>query len=403
MLFKYRKLLPLLLLLLLILPDAWASRGFYTIQTGTFLHKRLRNAERMYDILSDYLSDESRDYLRIEKGLRYYIVRTGRFGSRREARPILRKIRSRFPDAFLLYQTLDDPSRYIRLYEYNKREGVESPTTVEKPSQGKERLPYSIRVGRFLSIEQATEELKTLLQAVGESSGGTLRIEKSGKYYTLWAGEFGSYEEARSFLDSHSAHLSGVIIKRTAQKEPDNDLSAEKATQDQEFLTDAELGTTGMNPELQRKMEEISSLYYNGDYGRAASLIRDALKRWPDNSDLHAWYGATLLNMNYPVKAYREYKKAIDISPDVPDYHAGAGFSLLNVSTKRLEQSVRAFKKALEIDPENAVALEGLGSVYVSINRTDRAMEIYEKLRGIDIEAANRLYNLIKSGVKIPE
>lgn len=91
--------------------------GFYTIQTGSFLHKRLRSAERMYDMLSNRLMPEERDYLRIEKGKRYYIVRVGRFGSVSEARPLLKKLRKRFHDSFVLYQQADTRDRYIRLNE----------------------------------------------------------------------------------------------------------------------------------------------------------------------------------------------------------------------------------------------------------------------------------------------
>ncbi len=380
--------------------DAFA--GFYTIQTGSFLHKRLRSAERMYDMLSNRLSPEERDYLRIEKGKRYYIVRVGRFGSLSEARPLLKKLRKRFHDSFVLYQRDDIRERYHRLFEGTALKTSSQPGATPSSTSS---ISYSIQTGRYLKVDQAVRELNGLIKALGDEVGGSIEIVKDGQYFAVRVGEFSSYEEAERFLRKHRASLTGIIVKvsddkRTASSRVENQTEG-PGKGDSEFLSDTDTARSGENPALTRKLKEISTEYYNGEFGKAAGLIREALRRWPDNSDLHAWYGATLLNMDYPVKAYRQYKKAIDIAPDVPDYHAGAGYSLMNISMKRIRQSIDAFNKALDIDPENPSALEGLGTVYVSINRADRAMEIYHKLKELDPEAADRLYNLIQQGVNI--
>jgi tetratricopeptide (TPR) repeat protein len=128
-------------------------------------------------------------------------------------------------------------------------------------------------------------------------------------------------------------------------------------------------------------------------------MLREGIAKWPDNADLYAWYGATLLNMKNPENALEQYRKAVKMSPHMPDYHAGVGVSLLNIYMDRAKESIDAFKKALEIDPNNVSAIEGLGFVYASIGKKELAMEMYNRLIPIDQAASNRLYQAIIQGI----
>jgi tetratricopeptide (TPR) repeat protein len=103
--------------------------------------------------------------------------------------------------------------------------------------------------------------------------------------------------------------------------------------------------------------------------------------------------------MNAPDKAYDYYKKAAEISPDVPLYHTGAGVSLLGVYMEKAKASIDAFQKALQLDPNNVAALEGLGTVYVSIDRKNLARELHGRLKELDAGAAQRLNEMILYGV----
>jgi tetratricopeptide (TPR) repeat protein len=146
-------------------------------------------------------------------------------------------------------------------------------------------------------------------------------------------------------------------------------------------------------------IESADNYLNTAEYGKAAEILRKGIAQWPDNPDLYALYGETLLYLGYPEKALEKYKKATKLSPDVPDFHAGVGYSLLNIYLDRAKASIEAFKKALEIDPDNINALEGLGIVYASIDRKDLATDIYYRLKELDPDAAERLNNVIQNGI----
>jgi len=83
----------------------------------------------------------------------------------------------------------------------------------------------------------------------------------------------------------------------------------------------------------------------------------------------------------------------------VPEFHAGMGHSLLNIYMDRARDSIASFQKALEIDPNNVSALEGLGFVYASIGKKDQAEAIHQQLLQLDPGAAARLNQAIVNGV----
>jgi tetratricopeptide (TPR) repeat protein len=178
-------------------------------------------------------------------------------------------------------------------------------------------------------------------------------------------------------------------------------LASEKSLAGKE--EEKEVPQKGSTPEKKESIDslfnDVSSQYYNQQYGKAAEILREGISKYPDNADLYAWYGATLLNMNIPDKAYEQYRKAAELSPDVADFHAGEGLSLLNGYMDRVKGSIEAFKKALAIDPHNVGALEGLGFVYTSIGKKDLATEIYYRLAPLDRNAATRLSDAINNGI----
>jgi|GEM_PF-467100 len=74
--------------------------------------------------------------------------------------------------------------------------------------------------------------------------------------------------------------------------------------------------------------------------------------------------------------AITQYRNAIEINPD-PRY-----YNRLAIASRRSNQeaqAVEAFQKAIELDPEYAVAYAGLGGTYVGMQRFDDAIEIFKK------------------------
>ena len=415
------KLLIIIVLLLAGSYPAGASERFYTIQAGAYAFSKFHYAEAQYEYLKSHLSKDEIDYLRIEKGSRFYFIRIGRFQEIADARKLLPKVQTIIQDAYILSQSPPSEERVVRVFTSPPRDNtspakkVEKPQNVEKQQEKTTKSPeiyYTVQIGNFLRLKQARQEYDALARVIDKKHLASLRIERVGKYFSVRVGKFGNYLQAKEFLMKNRDILTGVILMGYLKKEQivrmyekpfssnpgeNSRVSVNKA------LTNLPPAKTELPAEKKEALEalisNVDSYLEKEDYGKAAELLRNGISKWPDNPDLHALYGETLLYMGFPDKAYRQYRKAAELSPDVPEFHAGVGYSLLNSYMDKARASIEAFKKALEIDPDNVVALEGLGIVYVSIDRKDLATEIYYRLKELDFEAAERLDNVIKNGL----
>jgi Flp pilus assembly protein TadD len=61
---------------------------------------------------------------------------------------------------------------------------------------------------------------------------------------------------------------------------------------------------------------------------------------------------------------------------------------------QELQKAIANYKKAVEINPENAVAYNGLGAAYRQVGDMDKAIEAWERSLAIDPEYGLPLYNL---------
>jgi tetratricopeptide (TPR) repeat protein len=400
------KYLAFAIAIILFLPfgEAYASDRFYSVQAGTYALSAVKFAGKHFDVLSKKLTKDDRNYLRIEKGTKYYIVRIGRFKDGTRAVALRDRVKEFVPDAFIVSQENFKEIKIVRLYKQTDQVPV-----LEEY--------YTLQMGNFITQEPAKEKFESLKKTLMEKQLKYLRIEKIGTDYSLRLGKFENFSRARDFQKSVGDAVSDAIILKAFIKDEQlievygSDASDTLVVSDRKQVSldeiaesNQEVHDTSVNPEpIDNLITEISSYYDEDDYGKAAELLRKGLAKWPDNPDLHAWYGATLLNMEFPEKAYEQYQKAVELSPDVPDFHAGLGYSLLDIYMDKARNSIAAFRKALEIDPENVNALEGLGIVYVSIDQADLATDVYYQLKEIDGEAADRLYQIIETGLEWDE
>ncbi len=388
----------------------------YSIQTATYSLTAQRYARRHYDFIKKEFAQKNALPVRLLKGNKYLVIRLGWFKEFKEAKEVLAKVKTLISDAFVLKIKQNEGLEVVASYVKNERTQKEAK---KKSSEGKTekvkeektkkdvkeatlkkeipRVIYTIEVGTYSRLKEAINELKAISEQLGKEMLDSLRIERHGMNYSLRIGIFNTYKDAEEFLASR-ASLKGVVVQSRYSKE--KVVFSYADTRVGEGVEDAE-GLRRQEEEIELFISDVEERLENEDFGEAARLLREAVKRWPENPEIHALYGETLLNMGFAKSAYRQYKKAIELSPDVSEYHSGLGYSLLNIYIQRAQESIEAFQKALEIDPDNVDALEGLGTVYVSIDRKDLAEEIYRRLLELDPVAAKGLRDLIDSGLDI--
>ncbi|MEZ2340868.1 tetratricopeptide repeat protein, partial [Microcoleus sp.] len=147
------------------------------------------------------------------------------------------------------------------------------------------------------------------------------------------------------------------------------------------------------------------------------------LKLQPDNSDIWAKFGNSLVTLKREAEAITAYQRAIEINPgfvqayemllklqpDNSDIWAKFGNSL--VTLKREAEAITAYQRAIEINPgfvqayemllklqpDNWDILFRLSNVHAKQNTWKKAIEIYEKLISIKPNLAETHYELAKA------
>ena len=91
--------------------------------------------------------------------------------------------------------------------------------------------------------------------------------------------------------------------------------------------------------------------------------------------------------------AIEAYKQAIRINPNkaVAYYNLGSAYDNLCF----YKEAIKAFKQAIRIDPDHVNAYYCLGFSYFEIGDKSSALNEYEILKKLDINLANELFDFI--------
>ncbi|NJM32786.1 MAG: tetratricopeptide repeat protein, partial [Limnobacter sp.] len=111
---------------------------------------------------------------------------------------------------------------------------------------------------------------------------------------------------------------------------------------------------------------------------RAASLIEDALKTWPDQPDL-LYERAMVAERQSDLPTVEQFlRRLIDVKPDNPHGYNALGYTLAE-NNIRLEEALALIQKANALAPEDAYILDSLGWVHFRLGNYEQAAETLEK------------------------
>jgi len=122
-------------------------------------------------------------------------------------------------------------------------------------------------------------------------------------------------------------------------------------------------------------------LCFKREYDKAIAEGERAVVLNPSGANAHAWYAITLTFAGRPEEAIPLFKKAIRLNP------FGPGWYFLNLGhayrmTERFEEAVSAYKKSLQLAPDNIISHIGLAATYILMDREKEAhTEAAEVLR----------------------
>jgi tetratricopeptide (TPR) repeat protein len=110
-----------------------------------------------------------------------------------------------------------------------------------------------------------------------------------------------------------------------------------------------------------------------GQLEEAASLLRRAVARFPTDVGARNALGLCLLRLDRPAEALGEFDALLGQEPGLPFAHASRGMALLGLGA--LTRAEQSYRRALELDPNQGVAMAGLANIAVrrGLHRDARA------------------------------
>jgi tetratricopeptide (TPR) repeat protein len=129
-----------------------------------------------------------------------------------------------------------------------------------------------------------------------------------------------------------------------------------------------------------------------GREAEGEGVLRDLLRRQPDNPELLFYLGIALREEKKLDEAVAAWRKAVELKPDL----AVAFYNLGNVlhEQKKLDGAVAAYRKAIALKPSYREAYNNLGIALVGLNKVDEAVAAFQKASEIVPQDASPYNNL---------
>jgi Tfp pilus assembly protein PilF len=132
---------------------------------------------------------------------------------------------------------------------------------------------------------------------------------------------------------------------------------------------------------------------YTGKRAEALTSYKKAVDLEPANVDFRTTYGLLLGVANREAEGIAELQKVV-ATPGYKnaDAYINLGWLYRNTNPPQAQQSVDAYKKALEIDPKSEQAALGMGWSYTNLKNWDEAIAAFNKAMEIDPGLADVAY-----------
>jgi len=129
-----------------------------------------------------------------------------------------------------------------------------------------------------------------------------------------------------------------------------------------------------------------------GKLDLAFKELKRALEITPDFPDAHSNLGVVYCLQGKYDLAIAEHKRALEIEPDNPDAHTNLGITYQKKG--KLSRAIKEHKKAIALDSNHAKAHLNLGNAYNEKGKLKLAIEEYKKVIALDPTYANHLFLL---------
>ena len=142
----------------------------------------------------------------------------------------------------------------------------------------------------------------------------------------------------------------------------------------------------------QEELQSIVYLYTQGQYQGALDKASQLLEQFPNSVNLYNIIGVVSQSLSNLEEALKAYKKAILLNPDYADAYNNMGAVLTEQG--KLDEAINTYKKALSIKPDYPDAYYNIGRALLKKGKLDEAIEAYNKALSIKPDYAEACYNM---------
>jgi len=244
----------------------------------------------------------------------------------------------------------------------------------------------------------------TLLLA-GSTLAQTPEIEQNMARLAELRDQMGSaspdqYESLKAEYDQLSTATEQMVKEYNADKESKaravslynqgNDALRRRRFSEAENFFKESIQLNGMEPRTHYSLG--MALQYEKKYDDALGAFDKASKVDPTYIKAYTAQGILLARMNRLDDAMAKFRSAISIqgadNTSLADAYAGMG--LVNFKQKKFDDAVRAYQKAVEMDPKSDDALFNLGKTYAEQKNYEPAVDVIQK--AVKLEPRNHKY-----------
>jgi len=249
----------------------------------------------------------------------------------------------------------------------------------------------------YYQLGTAYEELRDFAKAAA-----MYRSYLNLKPETMWTGYLRlglCYLEIGQFEDAISA------LKEAAKEKPDDvkiNYNLAEAYQkagmfrmyDQAGMSDkaieAAKKVVALNPDSEIAIYNLGIMYSKaGKYQESIETFNQTLKARPNYDLAHFNIGLNYFKMKKYKEAVESFKKFVEITPDNADawHNIAVGYMQL----KKFDLALEPLRKSTELRPDYGAAYYNLAICYLNLKDNYSAREVYNKLRSIDSDLAQKL------------
>ncbi len=118
-----------------------------------------------------------------------------------------------------------------------------------------------------------------------------------------------------------------------------------------------------------------------------------------NNADLHSEKGVTLFHQSLTFEALAEMNRAVEIEPNNPYRYSSRAY--IKNALKDVDGAIADYEKAIELDPEDAIAMNNLGMLQEKQGNKEQAQKRFDRsdeIEGVDYKPADLSEQAVQSG-----